>query len=147
MVTIISRGDNMKIIKTIIFSIFAVLIAVLSSIASYIITSSILKKEPVQNLISQRPADEVTGSVSAKEEVMSEDDLSQSESMGFKYYLVKLEGDKINVYVNYKEHEELLYGEQINISDLSTEDKEILTEGKEFKKMSELTEFTENFTS
>jgi len=137
----------MKIIKPIMFSIFAVLIAVLSSLTSYIITSNILKKEPVQNLRSQRAVDEVAVSVSAKEEVKSEDDLSQSESMGFKCYLVKLEGDKINVYVNYKEHEELLYGEQINISDLSTEDKEILTEGKEFEKMSELTEFTENFTS
>lgn len=137
----------MKIIKPIIFSIFAVLIAVFSAVTSYIVTSNILKQEPVRNLSIQKPADEVSVSVSAQEETEIDDDLTQNESLGFKYYLVKLEGDKINVYVNYKEHEELLYGEQINISDLSTEDKEILTEGKEFERMSELTEFTENFTS
>lgn len=136
----------MKILKPILLSIFAVVIAVLSSIASYIITSNILKREPVKNLKSQTVMEEVPTFVSAQDdaEVEKEEGINFSE---FKHYLVKLEGDKINVYVNYEEHEELLYGEQINISDLSTEDKEILTKGKEFEKMSELTEFTENFTS
>ena len=43
----------MKIIKPVILSIFAVIIAVLSSVASYIITASILKKEPVKEVISR----------------------------------------------------------------------------------------------
>lgn len=137
----------MKILKPVILSIFAVVIAVLSSVASYIITSNILKKEPAQILKSRTAIEEMPVSVSAKSETEEEENTNEAVSSGFKHYMVKLEGDKINVYVNYEEHEELLYGEQINLSDLSTEDKEILTEGVQFKKMSELTEFTENFTS
>ena len=137
----------MKILKPIILSVFAVVIAVMSSIASYVITANILKRESNENFAVKKSVQDVPVSVSAQSEIEPVSEPNGSESLGFKYYMVKLEGDKINVYVNYKEHEELLYGEQINVSDLSIEDKELLTEGKEFEKMSELTEFTENFTS
>ena len=138
----------MKIIKPVILSIFAVIIAVLSSVASYIITASILKKEPVKEVNSRAAVEKLPPAVSAGAEVKAEEnDKTEAIAGGFKYYMVKLEGDKINVYVNYKEHEELLYGEQINLNDLSEDDKKILTEGVQFKNMSELTEFTENLTS
>lgn len=137
----------MKILKPIILSVFAVVIAVMSSIASYVITANILKRESNENFAVKKSVQDVPVSVSAQSEIEPVSEPNGSESLGFKCYMVKLEGDKINVYVNYKEHEELLYGEQINVSDLSIEDKELLTEGKEFEKMSELTEFTENFTS
>lgn len=137
----------MKIIKPIILSICAVLIAVLSSVASYIITANILKKEPAAEVETKQVVSEAPVSVSAQESSEDEEKTNETDSSGFKYYLVRLEGDKLNVYVNYEEHEELLYGEQLNLNDLSEEDKNILTEGKQFEKMSELTEFTENFTS
>lgn len=136
----------MKIIKPILLSIFAVVIAILSSVASFIITSKILKKEPAEVFVDQKITKEIPVSVSAEIDD-AEKDIDEKETHGFKHYLVKLEGDKINVYVNYEEHEELLYGEQINIRDLSEEDKSILTEGKSFETMGELVEFTENFTS
>lgn len=136
----------MKIIKPLLFSIFAVFIAVASSVASYIITASILKKEPAVSIGAGKQIEDVPVSALAKTDAYDET-ADKEENTDFKHYLVRLEGDKINVYVNYEEHEELLYGEQINLGDLSIEDKKILTEGKKFEKISELTEFTENFTS
>lgn len=132
----------MKILKPVLLSFFAVFVAVFSAIASYIITGNILNKasEKAINEISGKENTVVVSNTEANA-------VKAKNNEDLKKYFIKLEGDKINIYVSFEEHEELLFGEQINISDLSEADIKILSEGVEFEKMSELYAFAENFTS
>lgn len=130
---------KVKILKPVILSICAVFIAIISAVASYIITGSILNKTSERVFNEEKEV----RTLSAAEKNVSEAENDEE----LKKYFIKLEGDKINIYVNYESHEELLFGEQINISDLSEEDIKVLTKGIEFDKMSELYAFAENFTS
>ncbi len=133
----------MKILKPLIFSVVAIAVAVLSSVASYFITSNILKKqsyEAVKNKTSRKSSPAAVSVQAEKQEGREANALPS-----YRHYSVKLDGDKINVYVNFEEHKEILYSLEINPNDLSEEDLKLLSEGMEFDKMSELTEFTENF--
>ena len=136
-----------RFLKGMFFCITVLMIAGISGVASYIITSNILGRNPynekTETAKMQIPV--AVGGVTAEtdDEVSAEAD-TQTE---FKHYTVKLEDDILNVYVNYKEHEELLFGEEINVGDLSTEDKEMLISGVKLEEMSKVTELTENFTS
>ena len=132
----------MKILKPVLLSFFAVFVAVFSAVASYIITGNILNKA------SEKAINEISGKENTVVVSNTEADAVKAKNNeDLKKYFIKLEGDKINIYVSFEEHEELLFGEQINISDLSEADIKILSEGVEFEKMSELYAFAENFTS
>lgn len=134
------------VIKGVVLSISAIFVAVLAATASYFITVNVLRKSSSYQERLKSVGSEVT-QVSASAAISPRINGGESMDGRFKLYKVKLEDDMLNVYVNYEKHEELLYGEKVNLADLSEEDKKILTEGKTFEEMSAVTEFTENFTS
>lgn len=137
-----------RIFKTAMFCLTALLIAAASGLASYVITLKILDKEiPDERNAAkemQMPATEV--SAEAEPTPLSGSG-KENESSKFNFYTVKLEDDTLNIYVNYEQHEELLYGEKINTGDLSEEDKTLLENGVRLEGMGEVTSLTENFTS
>ena len=132
-----------KFIKMMLLGILVVIVAVGSGVLSYKITSEVLSKTGKMNKEElMMPAIE-TSAVA-----MSNNETSNSvKDFEFRFYVVKLEEDVLNVYANYKDHEELLYGERINAYDLSTEEREMLKAGVRLEEMSQVTELTENYTS
>jgi len=135
-----------NILRTGMLCLVALIIAAASGLASYIITLKILNKEISDNRMTAKELQmpPVSVSAQAETEMFSE---KKNQNGEFNFYTVKLEDDMLNVYVNYEKHEELLYGEKINIWDLSEEDKKMLMEGVRLEGMSEVTSLTENFTS
>ena len=131
-----------KILKTASFCIIALAVAALSGFGSYFITLKMLQRGEGEVRTRKNELE-----VSSTEVSATADAPDISENTDFNYYMVKLEDDILNIYVNYKEHEELLYGEKINVGDLSIEDKKTLEDGVELEEMSKVTEFIENFTS
>lgn len=131
-----------KILKTASFCIIALAVAALSGYGSYVITSKVLERGSGEIRARENEIKVPSTEVSA---IADAQDIS--ENTDFNYYMVKLEDDILNIYVNYEEHEELLYGEKINVGDLSDEDKQTLQTGVELEEMSKVTEFIENFTS
>lgn len=141
-----------KIAKSVFLSVLAVFIAIASAAASYLITLNTLKKSPAyEERIKKelKSGDSETVTVSAQGETTSR--AASGENVNgdykFKFYKVRLEDNMLNVYVNYEKHEELLYGEKINTTDLSADDRKTLEAGKTFDEMGKLTGFMENFTS
>ncbi len=136
-----------KILKGMFFCIAVLAIAGISGVASYVITSNILGRNPYEE--KTETARMQTPVVTSEAAAETEDKALQATDAQnkFNHYTVKLEDDILNVYVNYKEHEELLFGEKINTGDLSTEDREMLINGVKLEEMSKVTELTENFTS
>ena len=132
-----------KFIKGAVLLLCAVSIAVLSGFLSYTITSNILKRRS-----EAKAENKSVETVSQKVVFAKESNLTETEEeKSFKYYLVKLEGRSINIYASYDEYEELLFGEIIDVNSLSRDDETILHRGIRLGKMSEVTEFIENFTS
>ena len=135
-------------VKSLFMCVVSVFVAALAAFMSYVITLNMLKKSPAYEEKLKKEAEGISRSVSASSDVSPRLIGEGSEEHDrFKLYKVRLEDDVLNVYVNYEKHEEFLYGEKINVLDLSEEDRKILTEGKTFEEMGKLTEFTENFTS
>ena len=140
-----------KIAKSVFLSVLAVFIAIASAAASYLITLNTLKKSPAyEERIKKelKGGDGETVTVSAQGETTSRTAAeNKNGDYKFKFYKVRLEDNMLNVYVNYEKHEELLYGEKINATDLSADDRKTLEAGKTFDEMGKLTGFMENFTS
>lgn len=140
-----------KIAKSVFLSVLAVFIAIASAAASYLITLNTLKKSPAyEERIKKelKSGDGETVTVSAQGETTSRTAAeNKNGDYKFKFYKVRLEDNMLNVYVNYEKHEELLYGEKINATDLSADDRKTLEAGKTFDEMGKLTGFMENFTS
>ncbi len=132
-----------KFFKVLLFSIFIVTVAIGSGFLSYVITTNVLTKngEIADNVIGDDAVTTTSSVVASGEEVKAYEDYK------FNYYVVKLEDNVLNIYVNYKDHEELLYGEEINPYDLSPDERELLKNGVRLEEMSKVTELTENFTS
>ncbi len=132
-----------KFFKLLLFSIFIMMVALGSGFLSYVITSNILTKNgQITDEVIDENAVKTTASV-----IASEEDAKSYDDYKFNYYVVKLEDNVLNIYVNYKDHEELLYGEEINPYDLTMEERELLKNGVRLEEMSKVTELTENFTS
>ncbi len=132
-----------KFLKLLLFSIFIVMVALGSGFLSYVITTNILTKngEITDNVMEEDVLKTTASVIASGEDEKSYDDYK------FSYYVVKLEDNVLNIYVNYKDHEELLYGEEINPYDLNSEERELLKNGVILDEMSKVTELTENFTS
>lgn len=132
-----------KFFKLLLFSIFIMSIAIGSGFLSYVITTNILTKNgEIKENVASDDAVKTTSAV-----VTSVDSVKPYDDYKFNYYVVKLEDNVLNIYVNYKDHEELLYGEEINPYDLSPDERELLKNGVKLEEMSKVTELTENFTS
>lgn len=132
-----------KFFKLLLFGVFIVTIALGSGFLSYVITTNILTKngQITDSVVNENAVKTTASVITSGEGVKSYDDYK------FNYYVVKLEDNVLNIYVNYKDHEELLYGEVINPYDLSAEERELLKNGVRLEEMSKVTELTENFTS
>ena len=65
----------------------------------------------------------------------------------FDFYLVKLDGNNLDVYASQDNKLEFLYNTTIYAADLGQQDITLLSEGVKLKNSSELTEFIENYTS
>lgn len=63
------------------------------------------------------------------------------------FYIVRLEGDNLNVYASNGENEEFLYNTTIYTNNLSAEDISLLSSGVTLKNSSQLTGFMEDYTS
>lgn len=139
-----------RFIKTFLFCTLALGLAIASGSLAYIAATDILKKNPYEKrketAVGQAPAQSVSASAEIGDGAFAAESKEES-NVKFNYYTVKLEDGLLNVYVNYDKHEELLYGEKINITDLSENDKELLQNGVRLEEMSKVTELTENFTS
>ena len=132
-----------KFLKTLLLGVFVAIIAVGSGVLSYKITSDILMK-------NNEPGKEELKMPSVRTSAVAMTNGGTSTTVKdyeFMFYIVKLEENVLNVYANYKDHEELLYGERINPYDLSVDEREMLKDGVRLEEMSQVTELTENFTS
>lgn len=76
-----------------------------------------------------------------------EKDEKETQQITFEYYLVKLEGENLNVYTCADNCEEFLYSEKIITANLTKTDIEMLKMGNVLYTTAELTEFMENFVS
>lgn len=128
-----------------IFMLFLLLIAVAVStgLATYNITRNIIESRSAS--ATQAPA------VSHNNETVSAtraDNRRESRNnTGFEYYLVRLDGENLEVYVSHDGKEEFLYSREVYSRDLSEDDLETLSGGVRLRTASELTGFIENFTS
>ncbi len=116
--------------------LFVLLLAVasLSWLASYYVTLKANQR------LSQN--DRVSESV----KVFAEDD-GEKYPIAFEYYVVRLEGEALNVYTCADNSEEFLYSEDIITANLTKTDIEMLEMGNVLYTTAQLTEFMENFVS
>lgn len=76
-----------------------------------------------------------------------ENEKEEKYPIAFEYYIVKLEGNTLNVYTCADNCEEFLYSEKIITENLTKADIEMLEMGNVLYTTAELTEFMENFVS
>ncbi len=124
-----------KIFKGIGLFIFLILIAVLSWLTSYFVTVKVNEKYAQTN----RSLDSV--------KVFAENEEDEKNTIAFEYYIVKLEGETLNVYTCADNSEEFLYSEDIITANLTKTDIEMLERGNVLYTTAQLTEFMENFVS
>lgn len=129
-----------------IFMLFVLVtfVAVGTGVATYTVTKNIMEEK----------ASQVSETVSVPDKYPVESESGQGsvarrseDPERFEYYLVRLEGDLLDVYVSHGGKEEFLYNKEVYKNDLSDEDKKMLIAGVKLKSASELTGFIENFTS
>ena len=129
-----------------IFMLFVLVtfVAVGTGVATFTVTKNIMEGK----------ASQVSEAVSVHDKYPVESEPGQGNAASrsedperFEYYLVRLEGDLLDVYVSHGGKEEFLYNKEVYKNDLSDEDKKMLIAGVKLKSASELTGFIENFTS
>ncbi len=119
------------------------LVAVATGLATYTVTRNMIEEQfayahqtSAPQQITETDSNEREGDVSGTG--------SRNED---EYYLVRLEGDALEVYVAHSGKEEFLYNREIYKNDLSESDLKMLCNGVKLESASELTAFIENFTS
>lgn len=116
--------------------VVCVLVAAAAASVAFIITENVLKKNSPK-ATEAAPADATYVMAETPKDTPSE----------FEYYLVRLDGNNLNVYAFQGGEEQFLYNTTIYQANLSTEDIGLLTQGVELENASALTEFIENYTS
>ncbi len=125
------------ILKTLGMFLLLLVVAAVSWLASYTLTKRSIGSNPEQAVQTYKTVD-----------VFAEDkEIEQNKSVTFEYYIVRLEGDSLNVYTCADNSEEFLYSESIITANLTKMDLELLSRGTVLYSTSELTEFMENFVS
>lgn len=123
------------------FLILFVVVAFLSLTAattSFIITKNVLMR-------NQQDNPPKTDAPMSADYVSAQTPAPEAEEIDF--YIVRLEGDNLNVYASTGENEEFLYNTTIYTSNLSAEDISLLSSGVTLKNSSQLTGFMEDYTS
>ena len=126
-----------KILQGIGVLVFLVAVAAISWITSYYVTTK----------TNQALSQNVGASYTVFAEDISSPIRSKDNSIEFEYYIVRLEGNSLNVYTCADNSEEFLYSEDIITSNLTKMDIEYLKQGTVLYTTSQLTEFMENFVS
>lgn len=117
--------------------VFLIAVAALSWLASYYATT-----KANEHFLASEP------NLSKSVEVFAEDAPEKPKnSIAFEYYIVRLEGEKLNIYTCADNSEEFLYSEDIITANLTKTDIEMLKRGNVLYTTAELTEFMENFVS
>ncbi len=127
-----------------IFMLF-ILMAVVS-VATGVLTYNITKASLEENSALAAPAVEVSKTAVPLETSTDTED-KRTNGAKFDYYLVKLCGEEIGIYVSHDGKEEFLYSHKIFKNDLSQHDFEMLSDGIKLYSASSLTGFLEDFTS
>ncbi len=130
--------------KVIMLFVLLVLVAVATGVATYNITVNMMEEQRVQ--ARQTSAyQQITETHDSRTD--ESDNLHSTLADSEEYYLVRLEGDALEVYVSYSGKEEFLYNREVYKNDLSEGDLKMLQNGVMLGSASELTAFIENFTS
>ena len=127
-----------------IFMLF-ILMAVVSVVTG-VLTYNITKASLEERAVLAVPALEASKTTVPKESTDTGENKNASGAT-FDYYLVKLFGDEIGIYVSHDGKEEFLYSHKIFKNDLSQHDFEMLSDGIKLYSAPSLTGFLEDFTS
>ncbi len=124
-----------KIFKGIGFFFLLIVVAAASWLASYYVTlkanDRLAEKDRVYDAVK----------------VFADEDEADKYPIAFEYYIVRLEGEALNVYTCADNSEEFLYSEDIVTANLTKTDIEMLEMGNVLYTTAQLTEFMENFVS
>lgn len=111
--------------------------AAASASTAYIITKNVMNKNSAAPEVSPNPDAEY---------VLAEA-TDTPDTAGFDFYLVKLDGNNLEVYATHGTNMEFLYNTAIYAADLGEQDIRLLSDGVKLKDATALTEFIENYTS
>ena len=129
--------------KILMLFLLMVVVALSTGIATYNITKNIIEEE--NSSVAQASAfSEVQETSRASRPTVRK---SESSRDNFEYYLVRLDGENLEIYVYNDGKEEFLYSREVYVHDLSENDINTLSRGVKLESISELTGFIENFTS
>ncbi len=130
--------------KVIMLFVLLVFVAVATGLATYTITRNMIEE---QNAYAHQTSaiHQITNADNDKSKSTVQGEEAQTEKD--EYYLVRLEGDSLEIYVVHSGREEFLYNRKVYKNDLSARDLEMLYSGVRLESASELTAFIENFTS
>lgn len=131
-------------VKIFLTFILVVLVGVGTGIATYTITRKLTAETPANAIQSTSAESTPVQSMPQKSDTQRTADIPDS---ALEYYMVRLEGTTLGVYVAYDGKEEFLYHENVYKNDLSAEDMQMLQSGVKLLSIPELTGFMENFTS
>lgn len=124
--------------------LFTVCVALATGFATYTVTRRMIEEE------NSSAAAATEAKAFPKATLISETNQSEERkdsAVQFEYYIVRLMGDELGIYVSHSGDEEFLYTEKIYKNNLSQRDIELLESGVKLKDTPELTGFLENFTS
>lgn len=130
--------------KVIMLFVLLALVAVATGLATYTVTRNMLEEQLAHARQTSAPQ-QITETDNGDGESNAQGKESQAERD--EYYLVRLEGDALEVYVAHSGKEEFLYNREVYKNDLSQRDLEMLYSGVMLESAAELTAFIENFTS
>ena len=119
-------------------------VGVATGLTTYTVTRRMLEEQNASAKVSETVETRNDDAVSVGSDAEPKGNTSDT---GFEYYLVRLEGDELNIYVSHNGKEEFLYNRDIYKTDLSNQDRLMLEEGVQLRSPSALTGFIENFTS
>ncbi|MBE7011823.1 MAG: hypothetical protein E7415_04030 [Ruminococcaceae bacterium] len=126
-----------KLLKWVGVFVFLLAVAGISWITSYYVTTKANK--------SAYTEDNSSYAVFAEEH--AENTPKKANKISFEYYIVRLEGNLLNVYACADNSEEFLCSEEIVTSNLTKTDIEFLEQGTVLYTTGQLTQFMENFVS
>lgn len=130
-------------VRILLLFLFTVCVALATGFATYTITRRVIAEQnAVAADVEPKQRTDATVPTSLKNQEEQKDTAVQ-----FEYYIVRLMGDELGVYVSHSGDEEFLYTEKIYKNNLSKRDIELLESGVRLEDTPALTGFLENFTS
>ncbi len=130
--------------KILIMFVLLAFVGVATGLVTYTVTRRMLEEQSISARQTEVVQNTDNETVSVGSDAEPEE---KTPAAGFEYYLVRLEGEELNIYVSHSGKEEFLYNREIYKNDLSDQDRLMLEEGVQLRSPSALTGFIENFTS